>query len=78
MKDINTCGEPYLYDHKKLFENQITVEWLSTIEAAKHLCITPNALRILVHRDQVKAYKFGSRLRFRLKDLNALLFKKEA
>jgi len=63
---------------EKFFENRIAVEWLSTKEAAEFLSLTPNALRILVHREQVRAYKLGSRLRFRLKDLKALLLKKEA
>ena len=59
-----------------LFENQVTYEWLSTIEAASYLRITPNALRILVHRGKVQAYKLGSRLKFRLKDLRSILSKK--
>jgi len=62
----------------KLFENKIAVEWLSTKQAAEYLSVSPNALRIMVCRDQVKAYKFGSRLRFRLEDLRGLLFQKEA
>lgn len=53
----------------RLFDNGITVEWLSTKEASKFLSITPNALRIMVCRNQIKAYKFRSRLRFRLIDL---------
>lgn len=60
------------------FENRASEKWLSTKEAAEFLSLTPNALRILVHRRQVKFYKFGSRLRFRLKDLEGLLLKKEA
>ena len=56
-----------------LFENQIAIEWLSTDQAAKFLSLSPNALRILVHRNKVKAYKFGHRLRFRLDDLRHLL-----
>lgn len=61
----------------RFFENKIAVEWLSTKEAAKFLSITPNALRIKVFRGQVKAYKIGSRLRFRLNDLRSLLVFKE-
>jgi len=62
----------------EFFENRIAVEWLSTRQAAKFLSISPNALRILVHRERVKAFKFGARLRFRLSDLRLLLLKKEA
>ena len=61
-----------------LFDKKIAVEWLSTDQAARFLCLSPNALRILVFRKQVKAYKFGHRLRFRLLDLEALLVEKEA
>lgn len=62
----------------QIFENRIDREWLTTIEAAHVLAITPNALRILVHRDQVKVYKFGRRLRFRMMDLQALFLRKGA
>ena len=43
--------------------------WLTTDEAANYLSISANALRIMVHRAQVKAYKLGHRLRFRKSDL---------
>jgi len=58
-----------------IFENQIvTTRLLSTKEAATFLGISPNALRILVHRGKIEAYKLGNRLRFQLHDLkNALL-----
>lgn len=52
-------------------------KWLDTDEAAKYLSITPNALRILVHRARVVTYKLGRRLRFKKADLNSLLHKKE-
>ena len=58
------------------FENQIAKKWLSTDEAARFLSLSPNALRILVFRNRVKAYKLGHRLRFRLQDLDALLIRK--
>lgn len=61
-----------------LFENRIDQEWLTTIEAAHVLAISPNALRILVYRGQVRVYKFGRRLRFRLVDLQALFTRKGA
>lgn len=57
----------------KFFDNRIFGEWLSTKEAAVYLSLTPNALRILVCRGRVKAYKLGRRLRFRTKDLRLLL-----
>lgn len=53
-------------------ENRILREWLSTEEAAFFLSISANALRIMVHRGQIRAYKFGRRLRFKLQDCQAL------
>jgi excisionase family DNA binding protein len=61
-----------------LFDNQNSKEWLTTNEAAKFLGVSPNALRIMVHRDQVPVYKFGRRLRFRLRDCQALFIRKGA
>ena len=61
-----------------LFENRIEREWLTTKEAAHFLAISENALRIMVHRDQIKVYKFGRRLRFKLKDCQCLVSLKGA
>lgn len=69
----------------KFFENLIekdkqadeNIRWLNTNEAAEFLRLTPNALRILVHRAQVKYYKFGRRLRFRQEDLGSLFLPRE-
>lgn len=61
-----------------LFGNLIEREWLATEDAAHFLSITPNALRIMVHRDQIKAYKFGRRLRFKLEDCRSLFSMKGA
>ena len=57
-------------------ENQIPREWFSTKEAAEYLRITPNALRICVYRGQIRFYKFGRRLRFKVEELKQTLFKK--
>ena len=59
----------------QFFENRIGSEFLSTIEAANFLKISPNALRIKVCRGEIKFYKFGRLLRFDLADLKSL-FKK--
>ncbi len=64
------------YSPPKIFENRIPCEWLSTDEAATYLGLTPNALRICVHRGQVRAYKFGRRLRFRVEELRQIPTKK--
>jgi excisionase family DNA binding protein len=69
--NVNLSSKPF-------FDNRIACEWLSTKEAAYFLSISENALRILVHRGQVPVYKFGRRLRFRLKDCQALFEKKGA
>ena len=63
---------------QRFFENRIEREWLSTKEAAHYLRLSENALRIMVHREQVKAFRFGRRLRFRLKDCEALFERKGA
>lgn len=57
----------------QFFENRIEREWLSTEEAASYLRLSENALRIKVHRGQVPVYRFGRRLRFRLKDCEGLI-----
>ena len=44
-----------------------TDEWHTTKEAGSYLRISPNALRIMVHRGTIKAYKLGTRLRFKRK-----------
>ncbi len=61
-----------------IFENRTQREWLSTEEAAHFLCLSPNALRIMVHRGQIQVFKLGRRLRFRVKDCQALFVKKGA
>ncbi|MCY4644216.1 MAG: helix-turn-helix domain-containing protein [Bacteriovoracales bacterium] len=57
-------------------EEQREVSWpeyLTTKEAARHLRITPNALRIMVHRQKIKSYKLGNRLRFKRSEIEDLL-----
>lgn len=69
----------------KFFDNLIeqnqnadeNTRWLNTNEAADFLRLTPNALRILVHRAQVRYFKFGRRLRFKQDDLQSLFQLKE-
>ena len=68
----------YKNNVRLLFENQVEREWLITKEAAHFLGVSENALRIMVHRDQIQVYKFGRRLRFRLRDCQALFLKKGA
>ncbi|MBX2988039.1 MAG: helix-turn-helix domain-containing protein [Bdellovibrionaceae bacterium] len=68
----------YSGNENLLFENRVEREWLATNEAAHFLKVSENALRIMVHRGQIQAYKFGRRLRFRLCDLQALFQKKGA
>ncbi len=74
MSETNVSGSK----DPRFFENKIENEWLSTEEAATFLSISPNALRIMVYRDQIKAYKFGRRLRFKLRDCQGLFDMKGA
>ena len=64
------------YGKDQLFDNHIECKWLSTVDAAKYLSVTENALRIMVHRNQICSYKFGRRLRFKLGDCQGLFEKK--
>lgn len=48
-------------------------QYLTTDEAAKYLGVTPNALRIMAHRDIVQVHKLRRRLRFRVEDLKRLI-----
>ena len=59
-----------------LFLNRI-YKLLSTKEASGFLGVSENALRILVCRKKVKAYKLGGRLKFKLVDLADCLQQKE-
>ncbi|MCY4643277.1 MAG: helix-turn-helix domain-containing protein [Bacteriovoracales bacterium] len=52
-------------------------EWLTTKEAARYLKVSPNALRIMVHKRKIKAHKIGNRLRFKREDINILIKKKD-
>lgn len=60
-------GEPCAHT---LFDNLI---WLGTEEAAKYLRKTRNAIRIAVHRGQLKCYRWRRRLYFRREELDRLL-----
>lgn len=64
-------------DSPLIFENP-DCEWLNSKEAAQLLSISENALRIMVFRRQILAFKFGRRLRFRKSDCLALFSKKGA
>jgi len=74
----DTKSLPSLDQANPIFLNRIPCEWLKTEQAALYLGVTPNALRICVHRGQVPVYHFGRRLRFRLADLRATPLKKGA
>ena len=39
-----------------------TGEWYTTKEAGSYLRVSPNALRIMVHRGKIKAYKLGTKV----------------
>lgn len=61
----------------QIFDNRIECEWLSTQQAARYLSISENALRIMVHRGQIGAFRIGRRLRFKFTDCQKLFSKKE-
>lgn len=56
------------------FENSgNAIGWLDTKAAASYLRMSPNALRIAVHRGLVPARKLGRRLRFSRTEIDARL-----
>lgn len=75
---IDTNNQRDSYSVQEIFEKRIQSEWLTTKEAAQFLGVSENALRIMVYRGQISVFKFGRRLRFRLKDCEALFVKKGA
>lgn len=64
------------FSRSEFFENQVKREWLSTKEVASYLALSENAVRILVHRGRIPAFRFGRRLRFRLTDCQRLFERK--
>ncbi len=75
---IDTRDQDDYLGAKSIYENRIEREWLTTKEAAQFLGVSENALRIMVHRGQLSAFKLRRRLRFRLKDCRALFHQKGA
>jgi excisionase family DNA binding protein len=75
LDNINQFGRS---NAASILDNRILREWLSTEEAAFYLSISANALRIMVHRGQIRAYKLGRRLRFKQQDCQALFKPKGA
>ncbi len=55
------------------FDNLKQNSWLNTREASAYLSLSPNALRIMVHRGLVKSYRLSNRLRFKMSDLDRVL-----
>ena len=49
------------------------LEWLNSKEAALFLRKSIGALRVMVHRGQIRARKFHRRLYFKKRELNELL-----
>ena len=58
------------HSKEQFFEIQI---WFNTKQAAEFLSRSSNAIRIAVHRRQLKAHKWRGRLYFKRKDLDKLL-----
>lgn len=55
------------------FDNLDDAKWLTTQQAAEYLSLTPNALRIWVHRGKIIPASLGRRLRFCKKSIDATL-----
>lgn len=81
LQSLNSIAQKNNIEYSNLqplFDNRREREWLTTKEAAHFLAVSPNAVRIMVHRGQIPVYHFGRRLRFRLKDCQALFQMKGA
>ena len=74
QKDLPKVGRSVMFFKKDGGKEE---KWLSTKEAAAYLGITPNALRIMVHRGKIKTHRLGGRLRFSTPNLGALIKEKE-
>jgi excisionase family DNA binding protein len=59
-----------IFQDQSFFDNLV---WLTTEEAASYLRKTANALRVMVHRGQIRARKFRRRLYFKKMELDELL-----
>ena len=65
------------FNESSFFHSRIEKQrWLSTKQAADYLNLSPNALRIWVCRGKIRAYKLGSRLKFRVRDIDYFLQRK--
>ena len=74
---IKKAGSPSRSDNSGVFFDNRIYKLLSTKEASGLLGVSENALRILVCRKRIKAYKLGNRLKFRHIDLADCLQQKE-
>lgn len=76
FESVRDIGVKLDFDKKLFFENRIVQEWLTIENAAEYLGVSENALRIMVHRGQIRFYKLGRRLRFHKDELRALFLRK--
>lgn len=58
-------------DETSIFE--ISKNWLTAVETAQYLRTTVNAIRIAVHRKQIRARKYGKKLLFKKAELDELI-----
>lgn len=70
MKTDKHQNSEELNSDELLFNNLV---WLTSKEAAFYLRKTVGAIRVMVCRGQIKAYKFRRRLYFKRNDLNRLI-----
>ena len=77
MKSYELDESSKLFDNREV-DQSCFHEWLSCEEAASILRVTPNALRIMVYRGHIRAFKIRNRLRFRKSDCLALFQQKGA
>ena len=74
----SACSDSVVDSNKnKIFKNlESDEEWLSTVEAAAYLKISPRSLLNMCSNGSISYYKLGNRNRYRRDDLEKLLVKK--
>lgn len=54
-------------------KSSLKIDWLTTVEAAAYLKVSPKSVRNMVSNGTIPAHRLGRRLRFLVGELNSLL-----
>lgn len=71
---IKPCDDPSVFENIiDELHDPLADHLVDTKKAANILGLTEGALRIMVYRGKVPTFRLGRRLRFKLRDLHALI-----